>query len=80
MNKASEGAATSSEDAQRQMQGQPTAAEQSRQTQAAPSAQSSKMTAGTPERTQPAPSEESKKITTGAAQSAPSEKKPNEGC
>jgi len=80
MNKASEGAATSSEDAQRQMQGQPTAAEQSQQTQAAPSGQSPKMTAGTPERTQPAPSYESKKITAGAAQPAPSEKKPNEGC
>ena len=80
MNKASERAATSSEDAQRQMQGQPTAAEQSQQTQAAPSGQSPKMTAGTPERTQPAPSEESKKITAGAAQPPPSEKKPNEGC
>ena len=80
MNKASEGAATSSEDAQRQMQGQPTAAEQSQQTQAAPSGQSQKMTAGTSEQTQPAPSEESKKMTAGAAQPAPSKKRPNEGC
>jgi hypothetical protein len=75
MNKASDGAATSSEDAQRQMQGQPTAAEQSRQTQPAPSEQSQKMTAGTSERTQPAPSQQSEKMTAGAVQPAPSEKK-----
>ncbi len=56
MNKATEGTATSSEDAQRQMQGRPTAAEQSRETKPAPSGQSQKMTTGTPERTQPAPS------------------------
>jgi len=80
MNKASERAATSSEDAQRQMQGQPTAAEQSQQTKAAPSEHSQKMTAGTPERAQSAPSERSEKMTAGAAQPAPSEKKPNEGC
>ena len=76
MNKATENIATSSEDAQRQMQGQPTAAEQSRQTQPAPSEQSQKMTAGTPEQTQPAPNEQSKKMTAGAAEPAPSEKKP----
>ncbi|MGY8684058.1 hypothetical protein Q2941_40800 [Bradyrhizobium sp. UFLA05-153] len=80
MNKASEGAATSSEDAQRQMQGRPTAAEQSQQTQAAPSGQSQKMTAGTPERTEPAPSEQSQKMTAGAAQPAPSGTKVDEGC
>jgi hypothetical protein len=80
MNKAAEGTATSSEDAQRQMQGRPTAAEQSQQTQPAPSGQSQKMTAGTPERTQPAPSEESKKMTAGEAQPAPSGKKVDEGC
>jgi hypothetical protein len=80
MNKASDGAATSSEDAQRQMQGHPTAAEQSRQTQPAPSEQSQKRTAGTTERSQPAPSEQSAKMSAGAAQPAPSEKKTAEGC
>jgi hypothetical protein len=83
MNKAAENVATSSEDAQRQMQGQPTAADQSRQTQPAPSEQSRKMTAGTTEQTQPAPNEQSKKMTAGAAQPAPSEKKPSaseQGC
>jgi hypothetical protein len=81
MNKAAENTATSSEDTKRQMHGQPTAAEQSRQTQSAPSEQSQKMTAGAPERTEPAPSEQSKKMTAGAAQPAPSEKKPSEeGC
>jgi hypothetical protein len=75
MNKAAENTATSSEDAKRQMQGQPTGAEQSQQTKAAPSEQSQKMTAGTAEQTQPAPSEESKKMTAGAAQPAPSERK-----
>jgi hypothetical protein len=49
MNKATENIATSSQDAQRQMQGQPTAAGQSRQNEATPSEQSPKM--------QPAPSE-----------------------
>src|SRR5215831_17864067 len=39
MNKAAENTATSSEDARRQTQGQPTAAEQSQQTKAAPSGQ-----------------------------------------
>ena len=76
MSKAAENTATSSEDAKRQMQGQPTVAEQSRQTQPAPSGQSQKMTAGTPDRTEPAPSEQSKKLTAGAAQPAPSGKKP----
>jgi hypothetical protein len=80
MNKAAGGAATSSEDAQRQMQGNPTAAEQSGQTQPAPAEQSQKMTAGTPERTQPAPSERSEKMSAGAAQPAPSEKNASEGC
>ena len=80
MNKASENTATSSEDAQRQMQAQPTAAEQSQQTKPAPSGQSQKMAAGTPEQTKPAPSEESEKMTAGAAQPAPSGKKPAEGC
>ncbi len=81
MGKAAENTATSAEDAKRQTQGQPTAAEQSQQTQAAPSGQPQKMTAGTPERTEPAPSEQSKKLTAGAAQPAPSSKKPgDEGC
>jgi hypothetical protein len=84
MNKATENTATSSEDAKRQMQGQSTAAEQSRQTRPAPSEQSQKTTAGTPEQTQPAPNEQSKKLTAGAAEPAPSEKKPagaaEEGC
>ena len=80
MNKAAENTATSSEDAKRQTQGQPTTAEESQQTKPAPSGQVPKMTAGTPERTKPAPSEESKKMTAGAAQPAPSGKKPAEGC
>ena len=82
MNKASENTATSSQDAKRQMQGQPTAAEQSRQTQAAPSEQSQKMTGGTVERTRPAPTEETKKATAGAAQPAPSGQKvtSEQGC
>jgi hypothetical protein len=75
MNKASENTATSSEDAQRQMQGQATAADQSKATQPAPSEQSQKLTAGTPERTEPAPSEQSKEATAGAAQPAPSGQK-----
>ena len=84
MNKAADNTAMSSEDAKRQMQGQPTAADQSRQIEPAPSEQSQKMTAGTPEQTQPAPNEQSKKMTAGADQPAPSEKKPagaaEEGC
>ena len=66
MSKASEHTATSSEDAQRQMQGQPTAAQQSTTTKPAPSGQAS---------THPAPTEETKRATAGAAQPAPSEKK-----
>ena len=78
MNKATEGTATSSQDAQRQMQGQPTTAEQSQQIKPAPSGQSQKMVTGTPDRTQPAPSEQSEKMTAGGAQPAPSPKKPGE--
>jgi hypothetical protein len=83
MNKAAENTATSSEDTRRQMQGRPTAADQSQQAKAAPSGQSEKMTAGTPEQTKPAPNEQSEKMTAGAAQPAPSAKKPGgpeEGC
>jgi hypothetical protein len=80
MNKAAGNTATSSEDAKRQMQGQATAADQSKVTAAAPSEQSEKMTAGTPERTEPAPSEQSKRATAGAAQPAPSQQKPDQGC
>ena len=81
MNKATGNIATSSQDAQRQMQGQPTAAEQSRQTKPAPSEHPQRMTAGTPEQTQPQPNEQSKTMTGGAAQPAPSEKRPaDEGC
>ena len=83
MNKAAENTATSSEDTRRQMQGQPTAADQSQQTKAAPSGQPQKMTAGVPEQTKPAPNEQSEKMTAGAAQPAPSGKKPGEseeGC
>ena len=75
MSKASEHTATSSEDAQRQMQSQPTAAEQSKATHPAPSAQSPDRTAGTVEQTRPAPTEQSKKATAGAAEPAPSQKK-----
>ncbi len=78
MNKATEGTATSSQDAQRQMQGQPTAADQSRETKPAPSGHPQKMTTGTPDRTQPAPSEQSQRMTAGAAQPAPSGKKPSD--
>ncbi|WP_198028340.1 hypothetical protein [Bradyrhizobium sp. WSM1743] len=75
MSKASEHIATSSEDAQRQMQSQPTAAEQSGATKPAPSAQQPDKTAGTVEQTRPAPTEQSKKATAGAAEPAPSQKK-----
>ncbi|WFU44302.1 hypothetical protein QA640_18755 [Bradyrhizobium sp. CB82] len=75
MNKASEHTATSSEDAQRQMQSQPTAAEQSTTTRPAPSEQSPDKTAGTVEQTRPEPTEQSKKATAGAAEPAPSQKK-----
>ncbi|MEK9284718.1 MULTISPECIES: hypothetical protein [unclassified Bradyrhizobium] len=75
MSKASEHTATSSEDAQRQMQSQPTAAEQSTAAQPAPSTQQPDRTAGTVEQTRPAPTEQSKKATAGAAEPAPSEQK-----
>ena len=68
MNKATENIATSSQDAQRQMQGQPTAAGKSRQNEAA-SEQSPKIQAR-------ANNDQSKKMTAGAAEPAPSEKKP----
>lgn len=77
MSKASEHTATSSEDAQRQMQSQPTAAEQSTTTQAAPSAES--RTVGI-EQTRPVLTEQSKRATAGAAQPAPSQKKPGDDC
>jgi len=75
MGKATEHTATSLEDAQRQMQSQPTAAEQSTATKPAPSAQQPDKTAGTVEQTRPAPTEQSKKATAGSAEPAPSEKK-----
>ena len=75
MSKVTEHTATSSEDAQRQIQSQPTAAEQSTATQPAPSAQSPDRTAGTIEQTRPAPTEQSKKATAGAAEPAPSQQK-----
>ena len=78
MSKASEHTATSSEDAQRQMQSQPTAAEQSKTTQAAPSAES--RTVGAVEQTRPELTEQSKRATAGAAQPAPSQKKPGDDC
>jgi len=74
MSKASEHTATSSEDAQRQMQSQPTAAEQSTATKPAPSAHPDR-TAGKVEQTRPASTEQSKRATAGAAEQAPSEKK-----
>ena len=76
MSKALEHTATSSEDAQRQMQSQPTAAEQLTTTQAAPSQDS--RTVGAVEG--PRISEQSKRATAGAAQPAPSEKKPGDDC
>jgi hypothetical protein len=79
MSKASEHTATSSEDAQRQMQSQPTAAEQSTATKPAPSAQQPDRTAGTVEQTRPAPTEQSKKATAGTAEPAPSQKKATVG-
>jgi hypothetical protein len=75
MSKASEHTATSSEDAQRQMQNQPTAAEQSTATKPAPSTQQPDRTAGTVEQTRPAPTEQSKKATAGTAEPAPSQQK-----
>ncbi|MFK4385152.1 hypothetical protein ABIA40_004560 [Bradyrhizobium sp. USDA 223] len=79
MSKASEHTATSSEDAQRQMQNQPTAAEQSTATKPAPSTQQPDRTAGTVEQTRPAPTELSKKSTAGTAQPAPSQQKATAG-
>ena len=76
MSKASEHTATSSEDAQRQMQSRPTAAEQSTTTQAAPSQES--RTVGAVEGTRPELTE--KRATAGAAQPAPSQKKPADDC
>jgi len=76
MSKASEHTATSSEDAQRQMQSQPTAAEQSTTTQAAPSQDS--RTVGAVEG--PRITEQSKRATAGTAQPAPSQKKPADDC
>jgi hypothetical protein len=80
MSKASEHTATSSEDAQRQMQNQPTAAEQSTATKPAPSTQPPDRTAGTVEQTRPAPAEQSKKMTAGEAQQAPSPQKAGQDC
>src|SRR3954469_17206579 len=84
MNKATDNTAMSSEDANRQMQGQPTAADKSRQIEPGPPERPQKMTAGTSEQTQPAPNEQSNKITAGAGQPAPSEKRPagaaEQGC
>jgi len=80
MNKASEHTATSSEDAQRQMQNRPTAAEQSKKIEPAPSAQAPDRTAGTVEQTRPAPTERSKKMTAGEAQQAPSRQKMGQDC
>ena len=77
MSKASEHTATSSEDAQRQMQSRPTAAEQSTTTQAAPS---ESRTVGTVEQTRPELTEQSKRATAGVAQPAPSQKKPGDDC
>jgi hypothetical protein len=80
MNKSSENIATSSQDAQRQMQNEPTAAEQSQKIQPAPSAQAPDRTAGTVEQTRPAPTEHSKKMTAGEAEQAPSQQKVGQDC
>ena len=80
MNKASENVATSSQDAQRQMQNEPTAAEQSKKIQPAPSSQSPDRTAGTVEQTRPAPTEQSKKMTAGETEQAPSQQKVGQDC
>jgi hypothetical protein len=79
MNKATENIATSSQDAQRQMQGQPTAAGQSRQTEAAPSEQSQKMTAGTTEQTSLRQMNNQRRWRLGTEPS-PSEKPAGEDC
>jgi hypothetical protein len=80
MNKASEDVATSSQDAQRQMQNEPTVAEQSKKNEPAPSSQSPDRTAGTVEQTRPAPTEHSKKMTAGEAEQAPSQQKVDQDC
>lgn len=80
MNKASENIATSSQDAQRQMQSEPTAAEQSKKIEPAPSSQSPDRTAGTVEQNRPAPTEQSKKMTAGEAEQAPSQQKAGQDC
>ncbi|WP_234683764.1 hypothetical protein [Bradyrhizobium monzae] len=80
MNKASENVATSSQDAQRQMQNESTAAEQSKKIEPAPSSQSPDRTAGTVEQTRPAPTEQSKKMTAGEAEQAPSQQKVGQDC
>ncbi|MET4201854.1 ABC-type Na+ efflux pump permease subunit [Bradyrhizobium sp. LA8.1] len=80
MNKASENVATSSQDAQRQMQSEPTAAEQPKKIEPAPSSQSPDRTAGTVEQTRPAPTEQSKKLTAGEAEQAPSQQKVGQDC
>jgi hypothetical protein len=80
MNKASENIATSSQDAQRQMQNEPTASEQSKKIEPAPSSQAPDRTAGTVEQTRPAPTEHSKKMTAGEAQQAPSSQKVGQDC
>ncbi|AJA61627.1 hypothetical protein RN69_15610 [Bradyrhizobium japonicum] len=80
MNKASENVATSSQDAQRQMQSEPTAAEQPKKIEPAPSSQSPDRTAGTVEQTRPAPTEQSKKMTAGEAEQAPSQQKVGQDC
>jgi len=80
MNKVSENIATSSQDAQRQMQNEPTAAEQSKKIEPAPSSQSPDRTAGTVEQTRPAPTEHSKKMTAGEAEQAPSQQKVGQDC
>lgn len=80
MNKAAENIATSSQDTQRQMQSEPTAAEQSKKIEPAPSAQSPDRRAGTVEQTRPAPTEQSKKMTAGEAEQAPSQQKAGQDC
>ena len=80
MNKASENVATSSQDTQRQMQNEPTAAEQSKKIEPAPSSQPPDRTAGTIEKTRPAPNEQSKKMTAGEAEQAPSQQKAGQDC
>lgn len=80
MNKASENIATSSQDAQGQMQKEPTAAEQSKKIEPAPSSQPADRTAGTVEQTRPAPTEHTKRMTAGEAEQAPSQQKVEQDC